>query len=609
MLLLNHAGPLLLDFFDTKEARALRTVSTAFAACFDHHQVDFHFCFRQQSQWSTVLRRSPKVHTLRAFPNTILRFGESVNIHFIKKLCLDNCGLTYDSVKTTGLSQSLKKACSIEEFSLNDNPDLRTSGLSRLLHSLGIAGARLQSLHASNTGVKTLYQPASPLLQDLRVIDLSNNALTDPWKDILPLHQLEKLYVDLVQTDEMDTVPRSVNTVSWCRCGPSLASSLLSSANMVRVSLACAAPLTRTFGACLKDVSLAEVKLSREEWASFLRDMAIHTCIEELVLCKVSNLTGEALGSFVDHLPRQTKFQALGLRHITGFTYPDLECVLGKIGLRDFRMRKWILQDCIDLKFPAAATSFLQTLDLRQPMYLDVSTRSILSLSRRDEASWISSVLSATTFSYLGLGGRSAILSTVPIQFLADTAQLSLEGTEINWGLCEHMIQLRVLSLYNIESRYLYNDALLEQALRLPRICHLRLDYCRLDSGVVFPIAKYVHILDLNWCDIGDEFRNSLLQALVAGKLPALSSLGIMGSNPRHASFLCLLLLAMKGGQRRCNVDARGLQWTRSQLKFLMISLKQLHAGDLSRLRINVHKDAQSEWRRMCLSLPDVLFH
>jgi len=66
-----------------------------------------------------------------------------------------------------------------------------------------------------------------------------------------------------------------------------------------------------------------------------------------------------------------------------------------------------------------------------------------------------------------------------------------------------------------------------------------------------------------------------------------------MGSGSRHASFVCLLLLAMKGGKRRCSVDARGLLWTKSQLRFLEISLKQIHPDDVSRLRINVREDAR----------------
>jgi hypothetical protein len=215
--------------------------------------------------------------------------------------------------------------------------------------------------------------------------------------------------------------------------------------------------------------------------------------------------------------------------------------------------------------------------------------------------------MSAATFSYVGLGGRSALLADIPANFLADAVELSLESTEINWGLGKHMTRLRTLSLYNVESRYLYTDLLVQQALCLPHLHYLRLDYCRLDSHIHFPIAKYVNVLDLNWCEIGDDFRNAFLHALVVGKFPALSSLGIMGSGPRHASFACLLLLAMKGGQRRCSVDARGLQFSKSQLQFLEISIKQLRSGDVSRLRINVREDARSEWRQICVRFPFVL--
>ena len=109
---------------------------------------------------------------------------------------------------------------------------------------------------------------------------------------------------------------------------------------MVVVSLACTGPIFKALGKCLRDVSLAEVTFSKEQWMSFLRNMAIHTCIEELVLCKASNLTGKALGHFVRHLPPHTKFQALGLRHMTRFVYQDLGRVLEKNRLHGLKMRK-----------------------------------------------------------------------------------------------------------------------------------------------------------------------------------------------------------------------------------------------------------------------------
>jgi len=608
MILLDHTGPLLLNFLSHAEARNVRITNTAFATWFDHHQVDFQLSFARGSQWSDVVRRSPKLQSIRAFPNTF-QYLHAVNIQNLRTLCLDNCGLTYNSIKTNGLAQALKKGCRIQDLSINDNPDLRTNGLARILHSLDIASATLQRLSASNTGIKTLYRPEGPVLRNLRFLDVSSNTLTGPQNDIRSLHLLEELYIDLETRGDTHNIPLSVTTLSWCHGNPSLTSSLLSSSHMIALSLSCTGPLPTRIGTSIRELSLAQITCSQEEWSSFLTNIAMHTCVEELLLCEATNLTGQALGTFIQHLPQHTKFGAFGLRHTATFTYNDLDHMLLKMDTRKLNMHKWILQDIPSLKFPPCAQSFVRTLDVSRPIYLDIGTRSILRLSRRYEALWINSVLKAATFSYLGLGGRSALLSTVPHNFLANTQQLSLENTEVNWGIGKQMRQLRVLSLYDVESKYLCADALFEQALNLPAICHLRADYCRLDAPIRFSMARYVNVLDLNWCVIGDAFRNSFIRALTAGKLPALTSLGIMGSGNRHASLTCLLICAMKEGHRRCSIDARGLQWTASQLKFLDISIKQLCVDDVSRLRINVRKEAQSEWKRLCLYSPHVLWN
>ena len=597
LTILDHAGLLLLDFLDASEKRDLCVVGTAFAACVNAHTLDFRGSFTNERRWSTVTGRCHNIQTLQAFPNTIGSLDKVVNLARVHTLSLDNCGLTHFSIRTSGLSIALKRARCMQDFSVNENPEMRTSGLSRLLHSLGIAGARLRRLCASNTGVRSLYQPESPLLQDLVVLDLSKNALLDVQKDICKMRQLRELYVCNIESP-----PSSLTTLSWCRGSPALVSSILSSETLVRASLASfREPLSlvcdAVLGRSLRELVLSEVTLSAEHWRVLLRNVATHTRIEELVLCKAGNLSGESLGTFVQHLPLQTSFRALGLRQVVSFTYHELEIVLEKCHLRGLRLTKWILQDCGSLRLPPSSTSFLRTVDVGQPLHLDIRTRA--TLCRRDEFSWISSVLSAATFSYLGLGGRSVLLADIPANFLADTVELSLESAEINWGLGTHMTRLRTLSLYNVDSRYLCVDFLVEQALHLP-IRHLRLDYCRLDDPIRFANAVYLHTLDANWCHIGDGFRNALLHAIVEKKFPALSSLGVMGTGSRHASFICLLLLAMKGGKRRCSVDARGLQWTTCQLRFLEISLKQIHSDDVSRLRINVREDARSDWRRMC---------
>ena len=607
----HHVGYALLVLLQPSEGRQVRAASRALNEWYQSHQRDFDMSFRHGHQWAALIGPCLRLHTLRAFPNTIPFFRMAVRVQHLRILNLDNCGLTYVNVKTNGLPVALRQASNLRDFSVNDNPDLRTNGLGRLLHALNKSGAVLMSLSASNTGLQRLHEPASRLLASLKVLDLSKNSLSKEtaWEAIRPLSQLEKMFVDLdLDEDHVLVTSSHLDTVSWCRCGPTMAQILLGSDNMVALSLGCTRPLSwGHLGRSLRELSLAEVTLPEAQWHTLMQDLAAHTCLEELALCKAQNLTGEALATFVRHLPQATKFTALCLRYTPSFTYTDLARVCNQLCARKIRMRKWILSNCGDLKFPSVAKEFIQTLHPAKKLYLDISTRSILSLSRRKEASWISSVLASGTFSYLGLGGRSVLLEDIPANFLADAEQLSLESAEINWGFGGGMARLRALSLYNVDSRYLDHDALLAQVLQLPRICHLRLDYCRLDDHIDIPVAKGLHTLDLNWCTIEPGFRNAFLHALVMGKLPALSSLGVMGSESLYPSFVCLLLLAMKHGHRNCEIDARGHAWTSCQLKFLGISLHQLRPGDMSNLRINVHADARAEWNTMRRTFPTML--
>lgn len=611
--LLQHAGPHLYALLLPAERRTLQATSKALGAFHRENKKDVTMSLRDGHQWVSMVRRFPRIRTLQLFPNT-LQHVLGVSVRHLVTLSLEHCGLNHAHGNARGLVQALRGARHVQDFAVSNNAQLGTKGLSSLLASLNVAGATLHTLRASNTGIQALDHLRRPVLSSLKVLDVAENPLSKAAvrKMLQALTRVEKVFLNLDMTDAdgLDVSMENIHlhTLSWCRCDAKSALTILASDALVKLSLACSAPLTwARLGSSIMQLALTDINLPNAEWHAFLKDLAEQTCVQELVLSRPHNLNAHALVTFIDCLPAASAFTALGFIGMRQFVYDDLKLVCNKLHERKLGMRKWILSDCGSLKFPACARDFIQTLHQGDKVYLDLNTRFMLSLSRRQESLWISRVLASATFSYVGLRGRSVMMDA-PNHIFDDVEQMSLESTEINWGFPETMTCLKAVSLYNVESRYLDNENLLEQLLRLPLISHIQMDYCRLERHINFPLARYVNTLSLNWCPIEAGFRNAFLHALVMGRLPALSRLGIMSSESLHPSFVCLLVLAMKRGQRNCEIDARGHVWAVGQLKFLRISLYQVQPGDISRLRVSVlHPDARSEMEAMRVAFPAVL--
>jgi len=607
--ILQHAGPHLYALLQPAERRTLQATSKALDAFSRENQDRITMSLRDGHEWAFMARRFPRIRTLQMFPNT-LQHVLCVSVRHLVTLSLEHCGLSPAHGNAQKLGKALRGAPHVRDFAVSNNPQLGTKGLSSLLASLDVAGATLQTLRASNTGIQALHHLRRPVLSSLNVLDVAGNPLSKATirKMLRALTRVEQVSFNFDMDDAEVPAMGGIHTLSWCRCNAAGASTILGSDALVNLSLACRSPLTWThLGSSIMNLALSDIRLSNVEWHSFLKDLAEQTRVNELVLSKAVNLSAHALVTFIDHLPEASAFTALGFIGMRQFTYDDLRLVCNKLRERKLGMRKWILSDCDSLKFPACAQDFIQTLHQGDKVYLDINTRFMLSLSRRQEALWISRVLASATFSYLGLRGRSVMMDA-PLNVFDHVEQMSLESTEINWGFPETMTCLKAVSLYNVESRYLDNENLLEQLLRLPHISHVQLDYCRLERHIDFPLARYIHTLGLNWCHIEAGFRNAFLHAIVMGQLPALSRLGIMSSHSLHPSFVCLLVLAMKRGQRHCEIDARGHVWTVGQLKFLRISLHQVQAGDISHLHVNVHPDARNEMQELRAAFPAILF-
>jgi len=605
---LQHAGTHLYALMQPADQRTLQATSKALEAFYRENQKYVKMSLRDGRQWASMVRRFPRIQTLQLFPNT-LQHVLGVSVRHLVTLSLEHCGLSQAHGDAQALVQLLRGAPHVRHFSVSNNAQLGTKGLSSLLASLNVAGATLHTLLARNTGIQALHHLGRPVLSSLKVLDVAGNPLSNAAvrKMLQALSLVDQVFLnlDINDADGLDVL--HMHTLSWCRCNAESASAILASDALVKLSLACTAPLTwARLGSSIMQLALTDINLPNAEWHAFLKDLAEQTCVQELVLYKPQNLDAHALVTFIDRLPEASAFTALGFIGMRKFIYEDLRLVCNKLYERKLGMRKWILSDCDSLKFPACARDFIQTLHQGDKVYLDINTRCMLSLSRHQEASWISRVLASAVFSYVGLRGRSVMMDA-SIHVFDHVEQMSLESTEINWGFPQTMTCLKVVSLYNVESRYLDNENLLEQLLWLPLISHIQLDYCRLERHINFQLARYVNTLSLNWCPIEAGFRNAFLHALVMGRLPALSSLGVMSSDSRHPSFVCLLVLAMKRGQRNCGIDARGHVWTVGQLKFLRISLNQVQLGDISRLRVSVHPDARTEMQSMHVAFPSIL--
>lgn len=591
-----HVGIHLLSMLSPKDKQTLQLASTFFHRYYKKHETKLALSLGNGRRWSQIVEKFTQLQHLHLFPNT-LPFVRSIQLHRLVTLNLSSCGLSRVNIKPLGLVNALRGTTNLRHLYVANNANLRSSGLSRLLNALKRAGAALEGLYASQAGVRHIHQECLSVLCRTKILNLSGNPIAKNTAiDILSkLPCLEKLFMDMNDVDKEYILDNpNINLLSWWHARTTADTcKFLSSNTIASISLSCDGALEwKHIGHKLTRLSLSNIDMSDTSWKSFLKDLGQSSSLQEFALCKVKRLSIDSLCAFVDHHREPRAFVSLGLSHLSLFTYEHLMALCTALTQRNIKLHKWILTSCKALYFQLPVQPFIDTLQLTKPVSLDFNTHTPLSLRRNREALWMEKVLSTARCFYLGLGGRS-VIAQLPSTAFDHLEQLCLESTEINWGFPDNMIHIKALSLYNVQSLYHQHEELLQQVLRLPRLSHLRLDYCRLEKKVVFPSAKHLTMLDLSWCTIGNRFRNSFLHALVTKKCPALSILGIMNASP---SFVCLLVLAMKDGHRNCQIDARGHFWTVAQLKFLQISLRQLTLGDVSQLQLNIQSEAYTEF-------------
>ena len=611
----HHVRHHLLSFFGLQERRRFKAINTTCRGVYLDTEDQCCVSLHHGHQWATIARQLSRIHTLHVFPNALPYLQTAVQSQHLLTLKLSSCGLTAENVRSLGVTPALRVACRLRHLSVSHNPYLKTKGLSLILRALTKAGTTLHCLAAAETGINRV--PYYETLSQLRSLDVINNQIgKTATMEILRLTpKLDKLFMGVRAGDEaVDLLSAgSIATLSWCRPGTSEGVKVLLACDTMQslsISWGGAALQWDHIGTSLTRLSLSTIDIPAAQWDLFLKTLAQQASLTELLFSRVKNLTAQAIVAFVEQHRDPSVFGALGLLDVPEFTYTDLTLVCQMLTKKQCKMRKWILNNCRALRFPASAQVFVDTFS--DKMYLDLNTRTPLLFRRQDEAAWISAVLtSKTDFQFLGLGGRYVVMDVdaTPDMF-GQVEQMCLENSEINWGFSQNMTRLRALSMYNIESRCFSPTQLLTQALRLPRVSHLRLDYCHFEDALDdFPVTKYINTLSLNWCKLSPEFQNSLLHALVLGKFPALSSLGILqGASQLLPSFICLLVLALKKGQRNTSVDARGHPWKVCELQHLCISLRQLGPGDLSCLRLTVPLDAVAEMNRIRKLFPTILF-
>lgn len=602
-----HVGIHLLSLLSPKDKRTLQLASTFFRRYYREHETKLALSIGNGRRWSEIVEKFAQLQHLHVFPNT-LPFVRSVQLHRLVTLNLSWCGLSHVNLKPLGLVNAFREMTNLRHLYLTNNTNLRSSGLSRLLSALKRAGAVLEGLYASKTGVRRIpHEYFESVLRRIKILNLSGNAIAKNTAiDILTkMPCLEKLFMDL-QVNEVDKEcvldHSNIKVLSWWHAQTTADTcAFLSCDRITAISLSCDDALEcKHIGHNLTRLSLSNIDMPDTSWKSFMKHLGQSSSLQEFVMCKVKRLSIRSMCAFVESHREPTALVSFGLSRLLLFTYEHLMTLCAALTQRHIKLQKWVLTSCPALYFQLPAQPFIDTLHATNPVSLDFNTRTPLSLRRNREALWMEQVLLSAQCSYLGLGGRS-VVAELPTTVFHHLEQLCLESTEINWGFTDDMVHIKAVSLYNVESLYYRTEELVQQVLRLPRLSHLRLDYCRLDEDVVFPLAKHLTMLDLSWCTIGNRFRNRLLHALVTKKCPALSTLGIMSSSP---SFVCLLVLAMRQGHRNCQIDARGHFWTVAQLKFLRISLRQLALGDVSQLHLNIHSEAQAEFDAMRSSFP-----
>lgn len=608
---LHHAGYAILATLDDEEKRRLRMTSKTVEETCSSCQTDFLLSFCDPAQWLRCLYRFPNTNRLRVFPNTLSQLRR-VNMQQLVALDMTACGLTYLNVKPLGLPAALRRASSLKEFDVSQNPALQTSGLRTLLKALSSAGAVLHTLGAASTGIRRLPLLDSALLSQLECLrvtrnQLSHNVIASMFST---LKNLRRPSVEVYGMDaEAISRTNRVTMLSWCRCTPEGMSTLLASGAMTSASLYCASPGRWTWtpatpiGPNLRRLCLGNVTMPEDAWTRFLSALSAATTIEELKLYSLGTFTHEALLGFVASHRDPSKFKGLGMVYLFTFTEAHLIALCTAMAARNIRLSKWILLGCRMLKLKTSAKAFVATLE--SPVHLDIGTTSPAMLSKRAEMAWVAEVVRSATFSHLDLSGRSAIMDEdVPAAALAPVERMCLRNAEINWGLNKIMPKLKHLSLDNVESRYYIPEALFEQALRQSSLSHIVMNHCRLEGPFESSRAKYVSELRMDWCDIGRRFRRCFLKALERGDFPVLSSLSIVNASP---VLVCMLVSALRRGQRNCNINATGPLWTEIQVRFLGVVLREAQLGSIGRLQIGVANSAKAAFEQLQGAFPHIM--
>lgn len=614
----HHAGYHVMGFLGDKETQNLNATSRACQAISRKYVDQYCLSLPCGHQWARLVRQLARVRSLRVFPNSLAYFHASVKARYLVTLNLSSCGLTHKNVRVLGLVKGLRKAANVRHLCVSENPCLETKGLGALLKALDTAGAVLQSLSAANTGLRRVWPTDQPLavLAQLRSLDVTQNTLGEVTHDRILRHTcFEKLAMDLNREEVRQLVHRghiAAHLATFSRLAPTDTRKLFACGWVVALSLRSGVGVQwDRLGASLTRLSLVDMDMSDAGWQSLLEEVALNASLTELVCSRAKNLGVRAIVNFVAHHRQPSVFTSLCVHNDLRFTYDDLTLVCRALDDKGCQLRSWTLSNCLSLYFPACAQDFIQTLSRTQHVHLDIGTSiPVVGGRRDDEAQWIDRVLTCgATFSFLGLDGRCVVMSdpTRAPDLFQHVEQMSLDKAEINWGFRDSMVRLKTLSIIQVDLRHVVAEQALQQILCMPCLRQLRVEHGRYENAIDFPAARYLNVLNLNWCSLGPGFRHSLLHALVQGKFPALSTFRMLNTNPAQPSFVCLWVLAMKNGGRNCDMDVRGHAWTVCQLKFVCTSLRQLRNGDVSRLRLTVPPEAQEQLVHMRGLFPTIV--
>lgn len=594
---LHHAACHLSLFLNTDEERRLCLASkTVQDACLPYRDT-FDQPFSTEAQWRQCIQRLHRVTSLRLYANQLgsLRV---VKIEHLAKLNISACGLASHNIPNSFII-ALRQASSLRHLIVNDNPFLKTSGLAKLLRALAKSGTSLLTLKASNSGIQRLPLVDKPLLARLQTLMLTNNRRLS--QNTIPLifqhlSELESAGFDIFQSELQPILGHNkVAMLSWWRCSSEGIERLISSPQIVCASLFCRFPGRWTWtpataiGANLRHISIGSVYMPPSAWTLFLTTLATTATIVELRVW-ATDTPHEALVAFVDHHRNPSHLEALGIAYNAAFTEDHLVLLCQAMRTKRIFLKKWILKGCRRLRLVHSATPFLAT--LRQvPIHLDLASCQPLNLNRRAEAQWFNQLFQQASFSYLDVSSRCVILEedVLPLAF-QDIENLCLRNAEINWGLEVPMPRLRALCLAGVQTRMHMHADLLHQALAKPRISSLNMDYCHIEHYRSPSKAKCVTSLRLDWISDGDEFFTDFANAIATGHFPSLSTLHILRAAP---DAVCEILVSLKGGKRRCCIDARSRRWTLANIYRLFACLAVVEPEDISYLRILIEDSAR----------------